>query len=212
MIYLDERQVGFHTSILGFPSIDGCHALVLQTTSGLFGMHIVGGERKPQNADPGWDSRAKAFAAFVRSHFITGDFVHLYGTCFRSSKRGYIDPKLESWKAEMKAHAKALGFRGPVSGFDLAKATGWPGGDSAYVEYRKVFDSCYIAYKPWSHLTKGAGNAGDIKDKVNRKTTTTAGGVEAIKVGKNHTISLAAKPGYSQPIVAPEGELDHFTV
>lgn len=210
MVFLDERQVGFHTGILGFPSIDGCHALVLQTTAGLYGMHIVGGERGPKDADRGWETRAEGFANFVRDHFLTSEPVHLFGTCFRTTKRGYEDPQLDNWKKEMKAHAKALGYRGPISGFDLAKAQNWPNNDSAYVEYRKVFDKCYIAYKPWHQMNKTPGTSGGILDKVNRKTTSGSGQVGAIQYGKNHTIKCTSKGGTGEPVVVMEHDLDHF--
>lgn len=212
MIYLDERQVGFHSAVLGFPSIDGCHAIVLQTTEGLFGMHIVGGERAPEGADPGWDSRAKAFAAYVKSHLSKGTPVRLWGTCFRSSKRGYKDVKLDHWKNEMKAHAKALKFKGPVSGYDLSTAPNWPGTDSAYVEYRRVFDKCFVGVKPWHTYQKQSGDASAITDKVNRKTTSTSGGVDVITGGKNHTIGLTSIGGSVGVRLVPDTELDSFTV
>jgi hypothetical protein len=212
MIFLDERQVGYHSAVLGFPSIDGCHAVVLQTTEGLFGMHIVGGERAPEGADTGWDSRAKAFATYVRDHLSRGKAVHLYGTCFRTSKRGYKDPKDDNWKKEMQAHAKALKYKGAVSGVDLSKVANWPNNDSAYVEYRRVFDKCYIGYKPWHDYMKTSGNADAIRDKVNRKTTSTTGGVDVITVGKNHTIALTSNRGTPDIRLVLDADVDRFNI
>ena len=42
MYYLYEHQLGYHSLALGFPSIDSCNAICLQTKSGLFGLHVYG--------------------------------------------------------------------------------------------------------------------------------------------------------------------------
>ena len=203
MIYLDERQVGFHTLAIGFPSIDGCHALVLQTDVGLYGFHIVGGEREND-----FSSRTEAFATYVKQHFFSAKHLHLYGTCFRTTKRGYVGNQLDGWKKEMKAYAKEIGLKGKVSGYDLAKTPGWPGASSAYVEYRRAFDNVQIMYKPWSQVTHTSTNSAGIKDKVNRKTTGTDGSVKAIKYGNNHTSSVNLAGGLS---LVAAGSLDTFT-
>ena len=44
-IQLGERQVGFDAHKLGFPSVDGCMAIVVVLPEGLYGYHSLGGER-----------------------------------------------------------------------------------------------------------------------------------------------------------------------
>ena len=147
MVNLAEREVGFASDTIGFPSIDGCHAIVLCTSSGLFGFHNFGG-----SGTASFDERSRSFATFVSQHFIApGTLLHLYGTCFRN-KRGYSDAdKLAGWKAEMRAFATALGYSGPVSGYNLDKMN--YGARSAYVEYRAVTKGCSVHCKPWGEMT-----------------------------------------------------------
>ena len=45
MRYVGEREVCYDPNELGFPSIMGCHAIVLVNANGLFGFHNYGGER-----------------------------------------------------------------------------------------------------------------------------------------------------------------------
>ena len=96
MEWLAEREVGFDTDKIGFPSIDGCHAVVLQTGSGLYGFHNYGG-----SATDAFKERSDSFEAFVQQHFVSrGAVAQLYGVCFRN-KRGYsAGDKLAAWKDE----------------------------------------------------------------------------------------------------------------
>lgn len=151
MVFLGEREVGFHPDAIGFPSIDGCHGVVLLTETGLWGFHNLGGSAATSFAE-----RSKSFAAFVSQHFLTrGVFKQLYGTCFRN-KRCYAEAdKLAGWKAEMTAYATALGYHGTVSGYDLDKM-GY-GKKSAYVEYRKNGNSCTIQVKAWPEMKSEKG-------------------------------------------------------
>jgi outer membrane usher protein FimD/PapC len=162
MKYLGEREVGFDPQTIGFPSIDGCHAIVLVTTAGLYGFHNFGGSGVSSFAE-----RSQSFAAFVSTAFVKpGALVHLYGICSRS-KRGYANAdKRQGWRDEMKSFAEALGYKGTISGYDLDKA-GF-GTDSAYVEYRNASGAISIHCKKWSDMRHEKQS---ISDKVNHKTT-----------------------------------------
>jgi hypothetical protein len=199
MLHLGEREVGFDTAAIGFPSIDGCHAVVLCTSSGLYGFHNLGGSGVASFAE-----RSQSFAAFVSQHFISrGTLHHLYGTCFRN-KRGYADAnKLAAWKDEMRAYATALGYTGPVSGFDLGRMT--YGARSAYVEYRKVGKVCTIHCKPWNEMTytKHTNN-----NRVNHKKAL-SGAVQALTTDIYDTIT---PNGGGAIYDVPKGQLDKFTV
>lgn len=169
MLYLAEREVGFDPEEIGFPSIDGCHAVVLCTENGLYGFHNLGGSAATSFAE-----RSQSFAAFVSQHFISrGTDQHLYGTCFRN-KRGYSGAdKLAAWKDEMKAYAAALGYTGPVTGYNLDRNN--YGAKSAFVLYRKNGKACTIHCKPWNEMTyTKAVNA----NRVNHKKAQ-AGAVQA---------------------------------
>ena len=198
MLNLAEREVGFHPEQIGFPSIDGCHAVVLCTANGLYGFHNLGG-----SAATAFAERSQSFAAFVTQHFISrGTLLHLYGTCFRN-KRGYSGAdKLAAWKDEMRAYAAALGYRGPVSGFDLG-SMGY-GARSAYVEYRKAGKGCTVHCKPWNEMkfeTK------PNSDRLNHKKAL-AGGVQALTTDIYKTIT---ENGGGAIHNVPKGQLDKFS-
>jgi hypothetical protein len=148
MRFLLEHEAGFDTDRLGFPSINGCHAICFLTQVGLFGFHNAGGSGKEK-----FDERARLFCDYVKtlSHGALPKGVHLYGCSFVSDgRRGYtVGRTAEEWKAELLAFAKRLRFSGPISGYDLAK---WSRDQtrSAYVEYRCLGKRCLIFAKDWS--------------------------------------------------------------
>jgi hypothetical protein len=151
-VYLSENEVGFHQIRLGFPSISGCHAIVY-VANGLFGLHNFGGADQAQ-----WAERATAFAGFVTSRAGgPGAGKHLYGVCYATgaNSRGYglASPK-QVWTRELTAFATALGYGGPISGYDLTNLGTPP---SVYVLFENVGATCVIQVKGWS---KGDGPTG----------------------------------------------------
>ena len=198
MLNLAEREVGFDPAAIGFPSIDGCHAIVFCTTSGLYGFHNLGGSGVTSFAE-----RSQSFAAFVSQHFITrGTLLHLYGTCFRN-KRGYSGAdKLAAWKDEMRAYATALGYTGPVSGFDLGRMP--YGAKSAYVEYRKAGKGCTVHCKPWNEMKF---EMKPNRNRVNHKKAL-AGGVQALAADIYDTITPNGGGALHD---VPKGQLDRFS-
>ena len=42
--HLNEREVGFDASTIGFPNIGDCMGVVLQTQNGLYGFHAMPGD------------------------------------------------------------------------------------------------------------------------------------------------------------------------
>lgn len=146
MKYLVEHEGGFDAAALGFPSVQGCHAIVLQTAVGLWGYHNAGGSG-PDHFAP----RSILFQKFINDHFLgdPGKGVCLYGCTFVSNnQRGYAGTPKNSWKAELKQFAATLGFKGTIRGYDLAQSlTG--AHDSAYVEFRRTGGSCNVYIKRW---------------------------------------------------------------
>lgn len=180
MLYLYEHQLGYHNLALGFPSIDGCHAICLQTNIGLFGIHVYGCNAF-NHIGQAMEKESKAFASFVANHPNRSDFVHLYSVCFHG-KRGWAAGK--SWKDEIQVYARELGYTGKVSAFDLSTIPGWPNlvgtstSDSAYVEFRRVFDQVSILYKPWHQCVHPPEiKASSIADGVNYRSTDNKGNV-----------------------------------
>ncbi|MBL0937799.1 MAG: hypothetical protein IBJ03_02830 [Gemmatimonadaceae bacterium] len=182
MYYLYEHQLGYHSLALGFPSIDGCNAICLQTKTGLFGIHVYGCDAF-NHIGRAMEKESTAFGEFVRTHTQGQEFVHMYSTCFHK-KRGWSPGGKDAWKRELKFYADAIGFKGPCSGFDLSSIPNWPGGigsstsDSAYVEYRRVFDDVSILYKPWGQCVHPTEiKASSIADGVNYRSTNQKGEV-----------------------------------
>ncbi|MFO1053211.1 MAG: hypothetical protein U1F36_13445 [Planctomycetota bacterium] len=167
MYYLYEHQLGFHRLALGYPSIDGCNAICLQTKNGLFGVHVYGCNAF-NHISKAMENEAAAFASFVRNHTEganKSNDVHLFSVCFHS-RRGWEAGK--TWKDEIKKYAEALKYKGPVSSFDLSTVPSWPDGQSAYVEYRRAFDQVSILHKPWGQCVHPKEiKASDIADGIN---------------------------------------------
>ncbi|WP_372619001.1 hypothetical protein [Falsiroseomonas sp.] len=156
--YVSEREYVFSPNVLGFPSIQGCHAVVYVTDGGLFGFHNAGGEM-PDKYGP----RAAAFAAFVAGHPSGGAPGRaIYCACYATprnsgsgnfSVRAYPQPRKEAWTAEAAAFAAAVGFtNGPIYGFDFGQSDHT--GLSAYSEFARTGATCVIQVKPWSEADK----------------------------------------------------------
>lgn len=139
-VNLAERQIGFHATTLGFPSIETCMAIVYVTGGGLYGFHNFGGNDPTQFAD-------KANAFFNGINQITGGAAfpagsRLYGITHVNARGGKT-----RWIAELTAFATKLNFTGRISGYDLDDFT--KTGRSAYVEFRKAGDKCNVYVEDW---------------------------------------------------------------
>ena len=149
MKYLMEHEIAFDSTSLGFPSIQGCHAIVYQTPAGIYGYHVAGGSGSNR-----WPSNARHFAQFVRTHGgLVGRGSRLYGvTYIGNNQRGYSAPAKTNWKNELVAFATALAYTGKISGYDLDKTLAQ--GTSAYVEYIVNGNKCDISIEEWTGPVK----------------------------------------------------------
>jgi hypothetical protein len=149
-LFLNERQVGFDTTKIGFPGIGDCMALAVQDQGGLFGFHVM----------PGDAAKVAEFVRFMHgSVHYTGNLTHLYG-CSRwtkrySSKGGYSD-----WEAELTTIGRALRYTGPVSGFDASHGTSLKQRDSLYIEFRVQGAAVTFHYKRSSKVTGATDGSG----------------------------------------------------
>ena len=147
--YLNEREVGFDASTIGFPNIGDCMGVVLQTTNGLYGFHAM----------PGDAARVSGFDQFIQTSGLHGNAVHLYGSCIRKKR---CSGSKAQWQTEMTTIANALSYHGPVSGFDMPAYPNLKDGkaDTTYIEYRRdaISDTCKIYYKRMSKMNVAAGN------------------------------------------------------
>lgn len=138
-LFLNERQVGFNTSVIGFPDLGDCMAVVLREDGGLYGFHMM----------PGDVDRITAFMTYFQNRLglSAANWTHLYGSCYRPNR--YADGSYGKWKTEMSAVASAVGYQGPVSGFDTsAHGTGIKRTEATYLEYRvETGGTCTIHYK-----------------------------------------------------------------
>lgn len=151
MQFLNERECGYDAERIGFPSISGCLAVLYLTQNRLYGFHNNGGN----NSDTLIKERGRLFAGYVGKNDPNARGVHLYGASFLGSddnRRGYAGNPLDGLKSELKHFAKILSFSGPISGINLSqlKTT-----HSAYVEYRRVGQTCLVLGKPWQDATSG---------------------------------------------------------
>lgn len=152
-IYLSENEVGTDAQVIGFPSLMGCMAIVLQTTECLIGWHAYGSDSLEGNDKYGFAGRIPAFAAYVQSVNDRGTPVHLYCVCNRGERFGKDKSK---WKTETNLIAEALGYSAlPITGYDLSSI----GHEGSYAELVRDGDSrrCAIFYKRWSKTTTEMG-------------------------------------------------------
>ncbi|MEQ9400091.1 MAG: hypothetical protein RJQ04_13095 [Longimicrobiales bacterium] len=151
-VFLLEREAGFATARVGFPSIFGCLAVAMRTNQGIYGFHNAGG-----SGDTQFETRAGLFADFVNTHAGARGFEanHLYGVTFVQDQRGYtMGQQRERWMEELTAFATALGHDGPISGVDMSGAFD----GSAYVQFNTTGNGCTVKLKRWNdgHKTTGA--------------------------------------------------------
>ena len=145
--YLGEREVGFDPTMLGFPSISNCQAIVFVTANGLYGLHAFGG-----NSPTSLAHYAARFNDFVRGPVPNRAGTRLYGVTFARGNRyvaGGGNNWEADWTAELTTYAQALNYGGKIRGYDLTRSIANPP-DSAYVEFRKAGDKCEIHVKRWS--------------------------------------------------------------
>ncbi len=153
MTFLGNNHIGFDATELGFPSIAGCHAIVLVSANGLFGLHNMGG------ADPGqWEGRSAAFGTYVKGLGGSYGATMLYGVCFATglNSRGYGTAGAKTaWLGELQAFAKKVHYNGPIWGYDLADQLVPP---SVTVMFNRIGATCVIQVKPYvpTEDTKGA--------------------------------------------------------
>ncbi|MDE1907377.1 MAG: hypothetical protein KGH75_13115 [Rhodospirillales bacterium] len=157
-VQLGERQAGFDTRKLGFPSVDGCMAIVVVLPEGLYGYHSLGGER-----DTDWPRIIPQFKAFIEGKGGTpANATRLYGIT-HVSKRGWsLGVRKERWKEELKAYYDGLGLSCRISGYNLDD--GIVGGFhkkgvSAYVEFEKFGSKCDVSVQSWDTVTYTAKKA-----------------------------------------------------
>jgi hypothetical protein len=101
-------------------------ALALQDQGGLFGFHVM----------PGDAAKVAEFVSFMHGNAnYAGHLSHLYGCC-RWTKRYSSTGGRTDWESEMTTIGGALGYTGPVSGFDASKGTSLKATDSLYIEFR----------------------------------------------------------------------------
>lgn len=152
MTFLGNNHIGFDATELGFPSIAGCHAIVLVTATGLYGLHNMGG------ADPGqWEGRSGAFGTYVKGQGGSYGATMLYGVCFATgdNSRGYGNAGKTGWLNELVSFAKKVDYAGPIWGYDLSDQLVPP---SVTVLFNRVGATCVIQVKPYvpTEDTKGA--------------------------------------------------------
>jgi hypothetical protein len=139
-IYLDENYFASDAALVGFPHLVFCMGFVAVVNDGtnrtMWGVHLVG-LKDSATAFP-------FFAAELLKTATAKQIKAIYGCCNRAVRYGRTDNA--TWKAEMMAFAKMLGYNGPAYGFDTGIIDPREG---TYVQYelRDNADSCRIFYR-----------------------------------------------------------------
>ncbi|WP_145277611.1 hypothetical protein [Planctomycetes bacterium SV_7m_r] len=125
VIYLCEREIGSDNTEIGFPSIDGCRAIVLGTAGGLYGLHLNGSLN---------GTKLDALANFVNGAAVT----IMYVACNQNSGARDIE--------EVAQVAARFGCANATYWL----TTGFPG-SSAYIDFMLVpGNKCVIQARAWN--------------------------------------------------------------
>lgn len=155
MIYVGNNHVGFDREALGFPSVLGCQAVVLQTRAGLFGFHDMKGGGG-DDVDP---AKAAAYAQWVQnvSMNFKGQALGLWGVINQTHQYGSDQHGMTAWTTMLVGVAKALKFKGPIRGVRLTRHL--DPSDSVYIRYDAVGATCVIRFRRWRKMEfdKAAG-------------------------------------------------------
>jgi hypothetical protein len=134
-MFLGEREIGFDTNQIGFPSIGGCRAIVLVTGGGIFGFHLSGTLNQVKK---------DAFTNFIQTHAQRDPKRNLYIASRVGGNAQHT--KAEEVHAEIKEIARGLGFVGSVYWADVSSVPG----NSAYVQFDSVQNNtCVVTARTW---------------------------------------------------------------
>ncbi|MFC3550070.1 hypothetical protein ACFOLC_03485 [Lysobacter cavernae] len=127
MIYLCEREIGFDTTEIGFPSVMGCRAIVLVTAGGLFGYHLNGSLS---------EGKKTAFKKFITKHVHGHSRRKLYAASSGAGSQADHD--------ELRDIAHALKYAGTIYWASL------PGAGSSFVHYQDInHNTCAVTSRQW---------------------------------------------------------------
>lgn len=135
MIYLDTKHCGYDLNAIGFPSVETCMAVVLETADWLVGWHASSAPLESTKL------QAETFKLYIQK---MGDSKakRLYGVTHKHRYKE-LERVQQEHKEELKAIAKKIGFHGKITGviLDVPRAD--------YVEYRRVGNGnpCLIYYR-----------------------------------------------------------------
>jgi hypothetical protein len=145
-IYLLMNECGFDPAKIGFPSLQGCVGVVLQTSTGLFGWHIFGA---PKIAE--LKRMSRQFKTFIENQPGGGTAVKLYGARFRRYRN--------DWREEMTTIASEIGYSGMIGCYDIGRDGSLTVNDSAYVAFTRdgAKQRCNLIYKRSSKMRYDSG-------------------------------------------------------
>jgi hypothetical protein len=162
-IYLREDHIGADQDTVGFPNLSTCLALVVQTSTRLYGYHI---------ALQSEEARLEQLAELIEQNEPQGQMVHLYGSCYWANRYPFSrgTTAATQWEAEMTSIADTLQYTGPVSGFDFGLGHSWnlsarlslsniPQDQYTYLEYRRQgnLNTCALHYKRMAKVAVTSG-------------------------------------------------------
>lgn len=167
-IFLDEMNMGADGNTIGFPHLLLCMGFVAvvknptTSTSTVWGVHLTSIQTSPQTFS--------VFAAEMLDTVNPKHIVAIYGSCNRAVR--YQRAELAPWRAEMKAFAGTLKFKGPARGFDTSVIAPREG---TYVQYDLVLPlgtRCDISYLRNEKMVFGGRAKTDMGKKVELATRT----------------------------------------
>jgi hypothetical protein len=152
--YINENQVAFDVSTVGFPKLGHCMGIAIEFPHGLYGFH---------HSSAFDTNRVSAILSIIQGKGDSiANAIALYGSCRFGRRYPHTNGRAD-WEREMREFAAELGrpgnqFRGHVYGFDLSSSRHVPRADqateTAYMEIVKnPVGPCTVRFKRMSKMT-----------------------------------------------------------
>ena len=200
-IYLREDHVGADQDTVGFPNLSTCLALVVQTSTRLYGYHIT-----PLSEE----AQLEELSDLIQQTEPQAQMVHLYGSCYFANRYSFSrgTAVATQWQTEMTSIADTLQYTGPVSGFDFGLGHTWnlsarlslsniPQEQYTYLEYRRQgnLNTCTLHYKRMAKVavTTGVMPADMLVQRIRRLNTNPTTYQRVAPPGNASTLTAAVR-------------------
>lgn len=167
-IYLREDEIGQDPNLVGFPTLGSCMGLAVVTDNSIFGFHMP----------PGHADRISAFGALWQGEATHG----LFACCRFAHRYSGSGDAFSQWVQEVKIYARAMSYRGPVTGVNLSTLLG---GTTGRISDATESAYCEFGLSPAGIVTIGASLTSDTTATTRIDANT---GIRRVSASGNQTV------------------------